>query len=79
MQLGPNRLELESEVSGGPRAVVTVEVDRGQLPEKPRQNVLASSLSQVPVALQPSGDRPAGILARWNAPRELSLSLFSDF
>src|SRR3989442_11435809 len=72
MQFGPNRLELECEVSGGPRAVVTVEVDRGQLLEKAGQNILAPSLSQVPVALQPGGNRPAGVLAARNAPRELS-------
>src|SRR2546422_5505536 len=72
MQFGPNGLELECEVAGGPWAVVAVEVNRAQLPEKVRQNILASSRSQVPVALQPSGYRPAGVFAPRNGPRELS-------
>src|SRR5207244_12779465 len=73
-ELRPNGFKLECEVLGSPRAIVAVQVDRGEAIDESRENVLAPSLSQVPPGFQSGGYRPPGILATWNAPGKLPSS-----
>src|SRR5207247_7730055 len=67
-ELRPNGFKLECEVLGSPRAIVAIQVDRGEAIDESRENVLAPSLLQVPPGFQSGRDRTPGMFARRNAP-----------